>query len=223
MRNVQLALSLAASVLLRLLAGSRRYIHHRHRCGNHQRIVISVFRVSALIATLATGSILGGAAFAYSGGAPARAPTGIANFAVQTRLGISNSCWTALVIVVIVAVLCAKRVWGRQLAAVGTNEAAARQSGMRVKALIVSAYISSALCASIAGIVLAGYVKTPKSYLGDSYPLPSIAAVVIGGTNLAGGRGRVIGTAIAALFLSQLNALVLAMGAPSATQYISRR
>ena len=73
-------------------------------------IVISVFRVSALIATLATGSILGGAAFAYSGGAPARAPTGIANFAVQTRLGISNSCWTALVIVVIVAVLCAKRV-----------------------------------------------------------------------------------------------------------------
>jgi ribose transport system permease protein len=87
----------------------------------------------------------------------------------------------------------------------------------------VSAYISSALCASIAGIVLAGYVKTPNRYLGDSYLLPSIAAVVIGGTNLAGGRGRVIGTAIAALFLSQLNALVLAMGAPSATQYISRR
>jgi ribose transport system permease protein len=223
MRNVQLALSLAASVLVTLLAGSRRYIHHRHRCGNHQRIVMSVFRVSALIATLATGSILGGAAFAYSRGAPARAPTGIANFAVQTRLGISNSCWTALVIVVIVAVLCAKRVWGRQLAAVGTNEAAARQSGMRVKALIVSAYISSALCASIAGIVLAGYVKTPNSYPRDSYLLPSIAAVVIGGTNLAGGRGRVIGTAIAALFLSQLNALVLAMGAPSATQYISRR
>ena len=162
MRNVQLVLSLAASVLVTLLAGSRRYIHHRHRCGNHQRIVISVFRVSALIATLATGSILGGAAFAYSGGAPARAPTGIANFAVQTRLGVSNSCWTALVIVVIVAVLCAKRVWGRQLAAVGTNEAAARQSGMRVKALIVSAYISSALCASIAGIVLAGSVRTPK-------------------------------------------------------------
>ena len=223
MRNVQLALSLAASVLVTLLAGSRRYIHHRHRCGNHQRIVISVFRVSALIATLATGSILGGAALAYSGGAPVRAPTGIANFAVQTRLGISNSCWTALGIVVIVAVLCAKRVWGRQLAAVGTNEAATRQSGMRVKALIVSAYISSALCASIAGIVLAGYVKTPNSYLGDSYLLPSIAAVVIGGTSLAGGRGRVIGTAVAALFLSQLNALVLAVGAPSATQYLSRR
>jgi ribose transport system permease protein len=183
-------------------------------------VVVANLRVTPLVATLAIGSVLQGASFAYSGGAPARAPEAVASFSVNRTLGVSNSCWVALVIVGVLAVLAARSVWGRQLAAVGANEHAARLSGLRVNRLLVSAYVASALCSAIAGVVLAGFVKTPNSDLGTTYLLPSIAAVVIGGTRLGGGRGRVIGTVVAALFLSQLTALVLALGAPSATQYL---
>src|SRR5699024_5084776 len=82
------------------------------------------------------------------------------------------------------------------------------------------AYILAALCYGIAGLVLAGYVQTPGVKVGDDYLLPSIAAVVVGGTSLGGGRGRMIGSAIGAVLLSQLTQLVLSLGPPPSTQMV---
>jgi ribose transport system permease protein len=69
-------------------------------------------------------------------------------------------------------------------------------------------------------VVLAGYVQSPNTNAGTPFLLPSIAAVVVGGTALLGGKGTVVGSAIGALFLSQLTQLVLSLGAPSSTQLI---
>jgi ribose transport system permease protein len=72
----------------------------------------------------------------------------------------------------------------------------------------------------LAGVLLAGFLQTPNLQPGDSYLLPSIAAVVLGGTALTGGNGSVVATAIGALFLTQLNQVVLGMGAPSSVQLL---
>ena len=84
----------------------------------------------------------------------------------------------------------------------------------------VTAYVAAALCYTAAGVLLAGYVSTPNIGSGDQYLLPAIAAVVVGGTAFTGGRGNIVGTAVAALFLSQLTQLVLSLGAPTATQLV---
>ena len=75
----------------------------------------------------------------------------------------------------------------------------------------------------LAGCLLAGILNKPTAYQGDSYLLPSVAAVVLGGTSLLGGRGFPIATALAALFLSQLDSFVLALGVSFAARTWSRR
>ena len=120
----------------------------------------------------------------------------------------------------VTAVATAKTTWGRKLVAVGSNERAARAAGIRVTLIKISGYVGAALCYSAAGVVLAGYVSTPNTNAGNPYLLPAIAAVVVGGTALIGGKGSVVGTAVGALFLSQLTQLVLSLGAPSSTQLI---
>ena len=183
-------------------------------------IVITVFSVTPLVATLAVNAGLVGAALAYSGGTPTRAPDAVASFSLDKTLGVSNTVWLAIALVCITALATAKTTWGRRLVAVGSNERAARASGVRVTVIQISGYVAAALCYSAAGVVLAGYVSTPNTNAGNPYLLPAIAAVVVGGTAFTGGRGTIVGTAIGALFLSQLTQLVLSLGAPSSTQLI---
>ncbi|MFJ5956478.1 ABC transporter permease [Paenarthrobacter sp. NPDC092416] len=183
-------------------------------------LVIAVFSVTPLVATLAMNALLLGAALAYSGGTPTRAPQSVSDFALDKTLGVSNTVWLSVLLVVVVALATKRTVWGRRLVAVGANESAARIAGVRVITLKVSGYVAAALCYSGAGVLLAGYISTPNTNVGNQYLLPAIAAVVVGGTALNGGRGKILGTAIGALFLSQLTQLVLSLGAPSSTQLL---
>jgi ribose transport system permease protein len=183
-------------------------------------LVIAVFSVTPLVATLAMNALLLGAALAYSGGTPTRAPQSVSDFALDKTLGVSNTVWLSVLLVVVVALATKRTVWGRRLVAVGANESAARIAGIRVVGLKVSGYVVAALCYSGAGVLLAGYISTPNTNVGNQYLLPAIAAVVVGGTALNGGRGKILGTAIGALFLSQLTQLVLSLGAPSSTQLL---
>ena len=183
-------------------------------------LVITLFSVTPLVATLAVNAALVGAALAYSGGTPTRAPAAVSSFSLDKTLGISNTVWLAIAIVIVAAVATSRTTWGRRVVAVGSNERAARAAGMRVTVVKVSGYVAAALCYSGAGVVLAGYVSTPNTNAGNPYLLPAIAAVVVGGTSLLGGRGSVVGSAVGALFLSQLTQLVLSLGAPSSTQLL---
>jgi len=183
-------------------------------------LVVTVLSVTPLVATLAMNAALVGTALAYSGGTPTRAPDAIANFSLDKTVEVSNTVWLAVALVVVTALATARSTWGRRVVAVGSNERAARAAGIRVARVQISGYVAAALCYAGAGVVLAGYVSTPNTNAGTPYLLPSIAAVVVGGTALTGGRGTVVGSAIGALFLSQLTQLVFSLGAPSSTQLI---
>jgi ribose transport system permease protein len=109
---------------------------------------------------------------------------------------------------------------GRRFVAVGASPPAARAAGIDVARYQVGTYVVSSVFAGVAGIILAGYLHTPGHLAGERYLLPTIAAVVLGGTSLAGGNGSVIATAVGALFLVQLQQVVLGMGAPPSIQLI---
>ncbi|MDI9948001.1 ABC transporter permease [Rhodococcus sp. IEGM 1305] len=183
-------------------------------------IVVSAFSVTPLVATLAVNAVLMGAALAYSGGTPTRAPQSVSDFALEKTVGVSNTVWLAVLLMIVTVFATGRTAWGRRVVAVGSNERTARAAGVRTARLKISGYVAAALCYSGAGVLLAGYVSTPNTNAGTSYLLPAIAAVVVGGTALTGGRGNIIGTAVGALFLSQLTQLVLSLGAPSSTQFL---
>jgi len=183
-------------------------------------IVVSAFSVTPLVATLAVNAVLMGAALAYSGGTPTRAPQSVSDFALEKTVGVSNTVWLAVLLMIVTVFATGRTAWGRRVVAVGSNERTARAAGVRTARIKISGYVAAALCYSGAGVLLAGYVSTPNTNAGTSYLLPAIAAVVVGGTALTGGRGNIIGTAVGALFLSQLTQLVLSLGAPSSTQFL---
>jgi len=183
-------------------------------------VLVVVFEVTPLIATLAMNAGLLGAAFAYSGGTPTSAPDGLTDFALAKTLGVSHTVWVAVAVVAITAFLVGQTVWGRRLIAVGTNRRAARTSGLRWRSVSIGGYVLAALCYSAAGVVLAGFVSSPGTTAGNPYLLPSIAAVVVGGTPLIGGKGTIIGASVGAIFFTQLRQLVFALGAPSSSQLL---
>src|SRR6185503_15874816 len=108
--------------------------------------------------------------------------------------------------------------YGRLLFAVGDNPIAARLAGARVWQVLVALYIISAVLAAIAGFLVAGLVKTATIQLVESSVLPSVAAAVIGGTSIMGGRGGYAGTIVGALILVVLTTLLTALDMPEAAK-----
>jgi ribose transport system permease protein len=183
-------------------------------------LLVTYLKVTPLIATFGMNAVIGGVVLSYSGGVTHRVPPGLSSFSVGRTLGVLNMLWLAVALVLLAALVMASTRFGRGFVAVGANIDAARASGLRVGPIRWSAYVGASACYAVAGIVLAGYVNVPNLQVGDGYVMPSIAAVVLGGTLLSGGRGRMVGTLIAAVLLSQLNQFVLSVGAPSAMQLI---
>jgi ribose transport system permease protein len=110
--------------------------------------------------------------------------------------------------------------YGRMLYAIGDNPIAARLSGARAWQILVVLYIISALIAGIGGFLIAGLTNVSSVTLADSYVLPSVAAAVIGGTSILGGRGGYSGTIVGALILTVLTSLLSAMGFPEAVRQV---
>lgn len=183
-------------------------------------VIVTFLEVTPLIATFGMSAILSGVVLAYSGGIARRVPDGLSQFALDKTLEVSNTVWASVIVVAIAAVLMSKTVVGRRFVAVGAGFEASRAAGLRVRVIRSSAYVGASLLYAIGGIILAGYLGTPNLHIGDEYTLPAIAAVVVGGTLFSGGKGRMVGTAIAALFLSQLNQFVVSIGLPTSTQFI---
>jgi ribose transport system permease protein len=124
--------------------------------------------------------------------------------------GIPNPFIIFCFIAVFFWVLLSRTVWGRYVYAVGGNERTARLTGLRVDRLKITVYILSAVVAGIAGIVQYSYLSSVTADLGTGQELAVIAATVIGGANLAGGEGTILGTVIGAMILEVLrNGLLL--------------
>jgi ribose transport system permease protein len=111
-------------------------------------------------------------------------------------------------------------VLGRRFVAVGVNARAARAASLRVTSYKIATYAIAGAFYSMSGVLLAGYLRVPSLLVGNSYLLPTITVVVLGGTSLLGGAGSAAATAIGAIFLVQLQQVVIGMGAPTSAQFV---
>lgn len=184
-------------------------------------LAVTRFGITPLVATLGVNALLVGTVlFLTSGTSTAAAPMALANMALARTLGVPNTALVAIVLIAVIALVIRFTIPGRRFVAVGANPVAAHAAGIPVARYLMGTYIAAAACYAIAGVLLTGFLGIPGALPGDNYLLPSIAAVVLGGTSLAGGTGSVVATAVGAVFLTQLGLVVRALGAPQSVQLI---
>jgi ribose transport system permease protein len=184
-------------------------------------IAITRFRVTALVATLAVNALLYGTVLYLTKGTSTEAvPTTLSGFAVGRIYGIPYLAIFALALILLIEIGIRATVWGRRFVAVGVNARAARAASLRVISYKVATYAIAGAFYALSGVLLAGYLRVPSLLVGNSYLLPTITVVVLGGTSLLGGAGSVAATAIGAIFLVQLQQVVIGMGAPTSAQFV---
>ena len=163
-------------------------------------------KMPAIIVTLATMGIARGLGLIYSGGYPISGLPGWVSWFGVGRVGIVPVPVIIMVVVYALAwVLLQRTAFGRHVYAIGGNETAARLSGVRTRLVKLAVFGISGLTASIAAIVLTGRLMSGQPNAGVGFELDAIAAVVLGGTAIAGGRGLILGTLIGAVLLGILN------------------
>jgi ribose transport system permease protein len=159
-----------------------------------------------IIVTLATMGIARGLGLIYTGGYPVDGvPAWISFFGNGHLLGIQTPIIIMLAVYAVAWVVLERIPFGRYVYAVGGNEQATRLSGVRVSRVKLLVYAISGLTSAIAAIVLTSRLMSGQPNAGVGFELDAIAAVVLGGTSIAGGRGSVIGTLLGALLLGVLN------------------
>jgi ribose transport system permease protein len=180
--------------------------------------LIGRMRLNPIVATLGTNALLFGAVLWYTAGIPTTTTARLAKVGGGLWLGIPIPVYFAVAATAVVTAVVKLTPAGRRFEAVGANGTAALTAGVRVKRHRASAYVWAQLLYCLAAVLHAGIVNQPTAYEGNNYLLPTVAAVVLGGTSLLGGRGNLVATAVAALFLSQLDQFVLALGVTYATR-----
>ena len=167
---------------------------------------ITKFKVPPFVATLAMLTIARGLTMLWTKGFPI---TGLGeNFAhlgTGWLLGIPLPVWISGVIVFIAVVITNKTKLGRYIYAIGGNESAATLSGINIKKIKMTVYTIAGALAGVGGLLVTSRLDAAQPNAGTGYELDSIAAVVIGGTSLSGGRGSVLGTVLGAIIIGVLN------------------
>jgi ribose transport system permease protein len=185
-------------------------------------ILTARLNISPIVATLATGALLAGIARLISSGSAMPVHVTLQEFSRAQVFGIPALTIIAVVLVVLVHFVVHKTKIGRSYVAVGSNAATALASGTPVSLYQIGSYAAAGVCYAVAGVALAGFIGYATPTAGATYLLPSIAAVVVGGTPFTGGRGSVIATGGAAIFMTLLNQLVQSIGAGPALQLLSQ-
>ncbi len=207
--NLPLAVALLCGVLVGLVVGM------------FNGYVISSTTIPPFIVTLATMNIAKGLAYVYTGGSPVRVVTKEWQFVGAGYIGPVPTPVVILVIVLIVtALIMNKTKLGRHLYAVGGNAQAAEFSGISVAKVKFLVHTYSGIMAGLAGIVLASRMYSGQPTAGDGAEMDAIAAVVVGGTSMAGGSGKIGGTIIGGLIIGVLNNGLNLMNVNSFWQYV---
>ncbi|MGH2935231.1 MAG: ABC transporter permease [Gaiellaceae bacterium] len=180
--------------------------------------LIGRLRLNPIVATLGTNALLYGAVLWYSAGIPTTTTARLSRIGGDLWFGIPLPLYVAAIATGLVTVVVKLTPPGRRFEAVGANSRSAFTSGIQVRRFRGGAYVWAQLLYCLAALLHAGIVNQPTAYEGDNYLLPTVAAVVLGGTSLLGGRGNLAATAVAALFLSQLDQFVLALGVSYASR-----
>jgi ribose transport system permease protein len=179
---------------------------------------VAVLRIPSMIFTLAVDTVLRGLMVAHTGGfAPQDSATPLMLFLAKDRiLGVPVSIFVWAIVSVAIALILTRTAFGRSIYATGSSERAAYLSGIRTRSIIVGAFVVSSMCAAIAGVLLAGYSAKAYQGMGNAFLLPAIAAVVLGGTHILGGRGRYAGTLVGVILIVLLNSVLSITQMPEA-------
>lgn len=168
-------------------------------------LIIAYGRVPAFITTLGMMGVARGAGLALNSGSPvAGFPPVFEKIATTSLAGIPIFAFYSLIIFVVVYIVLERTQFGRHVYASGGNRDAARLSGVKVKKIESLVYVLSGLFAGLGGVLLTARLNYAAPLAGSSYELDTIAAVVIGGTALSGGQGKILGTLLGALMLGIL-------------------
>jgi ribose transport system permease protein len=184
-------------------------------------LVVARFKVAPFITTLGIMMMARGLAFMITGGFSIyQVPKALPWLGQGRPLGIPNTVILLAVLYVAAHIFMAHTRMGRYIYAVGGNKEAARLSGVPVKFVIVFVYIISSLAAGLGGCIQASQLNTGTPNIGIMYELYVIAAVVVGGTSLSGGSGRILGTLIGAFIISVIQNGMNLLGIESYTQQV---
>jgi ribose transport system permease protein len=179
-------------------------------------LVITRFGLPPFVATLGMLSIARGLTMLWTGGHPITTLGAEFGFlGTGTALGVPMPVWIAATLTALFELVTRRTRFGRHLYAVGGNERAAVLSGLSINRIKLAVYALGGALAGIAGLLTAARLDSATPNAGFGYELDSIAAVVIGGTSLSGGRGSIIGTVLGCLIIGVLNnGLVLLQVSP---------
>ncbi|EGQ7998824.1 TPA: ribose ABC transporter permease [Vibrio vulnificus] len=190
-------------------------------------VIIAKGKVQAFIATLVTMTLLRGVTMVYTDGRPIS--TGFTDtadafawFGTGYALGIPVPVWLMVIVFSAAWYLLNHTRFGRYVYALGGNESATRLSGINVDKVKIGVYAICGLLAALAGIIVTSRLSSAQPTAGMGYELDAIAAVVLGGTSLMGGKGRIMGTLIGALIIGFLNNALNLLDVSSYYQMIAK-
>ncbi|MEF2966670.1 ABC transporter permease [Paenibacillus sp. M1] len=185
-------------------------------------IIIAQFKLPAFIVTLATMNIAQGIAYIYSGGRSARITNDTYTLIGTGKLFgfLPLPVLYMIILIIIFMVLLNKTRFGTNIYAIGGNREAARLSGVPSKKVEIAVYTISGLLAALAGVVLSARMYSGQPSVGSGYEMDAIAACVLGGVSMAGGRGRISGTIFGVLIIGIVSNGLNLMGVSSFWQLL---
>ncbi|WP_342513554.1 ABC transporter permease [Sporosarcina sp. FSL K6-1522] len=205
--GMHFSVSIGVAVLIGLLFGA------------FSGILVAYLGIQGFVATLATMTIARGIAFVITEGRPVKIESGTISLLVSKDFMYPIIIITALLIVIF-TIIQRYTGYGRKVVAIGSNETALQLAGVRTKQYVMSTYALSGALAALAGVFVAARSSTGSATIGMGQELDAIAAVVIGGASLMGGRGFVLNTVAGALILGLIGNIMNLMAVPSYPQDI---
>jgi ribose transport system permease protein len=191
--------------------------------GSVSGYLVAAQKIAPFIATLAIMTIARGLGFIFSKGAPimvADSASALTDFGIGSIAGIPNPAIILLVVFLVTSVLLKYNIYGRILIAVGSNEEAVRLSGVNISAYKFSVYAIIGGLAATAGLIGTARTGVGSPNLGVGLELDVIAAVVIGGTSLKGGKGSAVNTLLGVLILGMIGNIMNLMDVASYSQQV---
>ena len=196
--NLFIGFTVFGAVIMGLVAGGAM--------GFVNGYAVTRFKVPSFVATLAMLTMARGFTMLWTKGHPI---TGLGDafgfLGTGWFLGIPMPVWVSGLVVIAAVILTSKTRFGRYVYAIGGNESAARLSGIPINKIKIWVYALAGMLAAVGGLLVTARLDSAQPNAGMSYELDAIAAVVIGGTSLAGGRGTILGTVLGAMIIGVLN------------------
>jgi ribose transport system permease protein len=182
---------------------------------------IVLIGIPAIVMTLAVGGVMQGAGLLYTGGMPTGSAPPVLRWIYNGRIfGFAPAVWFLIAFAILATLLLHRTTFGRNVLAVGNSVRVARLSGTRVDLIVLGVYVLSGFCSALVGVLMTGFSGISFLSMGVPYLLPTIAAVLVGGSLATGGRGHFIGILGGVLLLTVVGTLVSGAQLPIAVRDI---